>query len=285
MGITQRVEMARGKRENFQRKMLSSSSCLWSKRVEDELLHEYISISSAEEAFFKQKSRNKWLNLGDNNSSYFHCLIKTRQERNTIKCLLDGDGNQVEEVDQIKDLVVDFYQKLLGSSNDVEEAAMIQTVSSLFQDQIPEDTKSFMQREVTKTEIKKSFILHGKRESTWTDGFTVEFFNHAWHIVKSDFVAAIASFFRSSKLLTEVNSTLITLVLKIPNPSTVADFRPIACCNVVYKCITKVLANRLQACLNFLVNSNQTAFIKGRNISENVLLAHELIKTITKILV
>ena len=123
--------------------MLSSSSCLWSKRVEDELLHEYISISSAEEAFFKQKTRNKWLNLGDNNSSYFHCLIKTRQERNTIKCLLDGDGNQVEE-DQIKDLVVDFYQKLLGSSNDVEEAAMIQTVSSLFQDQIPEDTKSFM---------------------------------------------------------------------------------------------------------------------------------------------
>ena len=128
--------------------------------------NEYILISSAEEAFFKQKSRNKWLNLGDNNSSYFHCLIKTRQERNTIKCLLDGDGNQVEEVDQIKDLVVDFYQKLLGSSNDVEEAAMIQTVSSLFQDQIPEDTKSFMQREVTKTEIKKSLILHGKREST-----------------------------------------------------------------------------------------------------------------------
>ena len=114
---------------------------------------------------------------------------------------------------------------------------------------------------------KKSFILHGKRESTWTDGFTVEFFNHAWHIVKSDCVAAIASFFRSSKLLTEVNSTLITLVPKIPNPSTVADFRPISCCNVVYKCITEVVANRLQACLNFLVNSNQTAFIKGRNIS------------------
>ena len=73
--------------------------------------------------------------------------------------MLDGDGNRVEEVDQIKDLVVDFYQKLLGSSNDVEEAAMIQTVSSLFQDQIPEDTKSFMQREVTKTEIKKKVLF------------------------------------------------------------------------------------------------------------------------------
>ena len=64
--------------------------------------------------------------------------------------------------------MVDFYQKLLGSLNDVEEVAMIQTVSSLFQDQILEDTKSFLQREVTKIEIKKSFILQGKQESTWT---------------------------------------------------------------------------------------------------------------------
>ena len=163
---------------------MNSGSCLQSKRVEDELLHEYISISSAEEAFFNQKSRNKWLNLGDNNSSYFHCLIKTRQERNAIKCLLDGDGNRVEEVVQIKDLVVDFYQKLLGSSNDVEEAAMIQTVSSLFQDQIPEDTKSFMQRKVTKIEIKKVLFSMGSERAPGPDGFTVEFFKHAWHIAK-----------------------------------------------------------------------------------------------------
>ena len=47
---------------------------------------------------------------------------------------------------------------------------------------------------------------------------------------------------------------------------------------MVYKCIAKVLANRLQACLNFLVNSNQIAFTKGRNIFENVLLVHELVK-------
>ena len=104
----------------------------------------------------------------------------------------------------------------------------------------------------------------------------MEFFNHAWHIVKSGSTHYI--FLQSGKLLTKVNSTLITLVPKIPNPSTVSDFRPISCCNVVYKCITKVLANRLQACLNFLVNSNQTAFTKGRNISGNALLAHELVK-------
>ena len=56
--------MARGKLGNFQRKMLNSGSCLRSKRLEDELPHEYISISSAEEAFFKQKSGINGLTWG-----------------------------------------------------------------------------------------------------------------------------------------------------------------------------------------------------------------------------
>ena len=78
--------------------------------------------------------------------------------------------------------------------------------------------------------------------------------------------------FTSDKFLKEVNSTVITLIPKIPNPSNVADFRPIACCNVIYKCITKILANRLKPYLGDLINANQTAFIKGRNIVKMFLL-------------
>ena len=48
---------------------------------------------------------------------------------------------------------------------------------------------------------------------------------------------AISSFFNSAMLLKEVNSTTITLIPKVPNPSYISDYRPIACCNVIYKCI------------------------------------------------
>jgi hypothetical protein len=55
------------------------------------------------------------------------------------------------------------------------------------------------------------------------------------------------------------------------------DYRPISCCNVVYKCITRVLANRLRLGLNDVVSSNQGVFIPGRSIAENILLAQEIV--------
>jgi hypothetical protein len=60
------------------------------------------------------------------------------------------------------------------------------------------------------------------------------------------------------------------------------DFRLIACCNVVYKCITKILSNRMLPLLGDLVRMNSSAFIPSRSISENVLLAQELVRNYHK---
>jgi hypothetical protein len=60
------------------------------------------------------------------------------------------------------------------------------------------------------------------------------------------------------------------------------DFRPISYCNLIYKCITKILANRLVSCLEDLISPNQTAFIPNRSIVENVLLAQEVMKNYHK---
>ena len=79
-------------------------------------------------------------------------------------------------------------------------------------------------------------------------------------------------------MLKEVNATAIALIPKIPNPDKLKDFRPISCCNTVYKCIAKILANRLRNVLSHLVGLHQTAFISGRRIGDNILLAQELLR-------
>jgi hypothetical protein len=95
--------------------------------------------------------------------------------------------------------------------------------------------------------------------------------------VGQEVVEAITGFFNSSSLLREVNATIISLVPKKVNPSAMGDFKPIACCNVIYKCITRILSNRMLPFLSDLVSKNQFAFISARSISENVLLAQELV--------
>lgn len=75
-----------------------------------------------------------------------------------------------------------------------------------------------------------------------------------------------------------MNATLISLLPKVENPQHVTEFRPIALCNVVFKCISKILANRIKSSLEDIVDQTQNAFIPGRRISDNILLTQELFK-------
>lgn len=97
-------------------------------------------------------------------------------------------------------------------------------------------------------------------------------------MVGQDLLSAVQSFFVSGSLLQEWNATAISLVPKFNSPSSIHDYRPISCCNVVYKCITKVLANRLQPILPCLINQAQFSFVKGCSIVDNVLLMQELVR-------
>ena len=111
------------------------------------------------------------------------------------------------------------------------------------------------------------------------DGFNSFFFKRCWPIVGKDILAGVHSFFTSGKLLGEVNSTFIALVPKVANPTKVSDFRPISCCNtLLYKCITKLIANRIKHALPSLISPGQSAFIQGRSLSDNIILAQELMR-------
>ena len=91
------------------------------------------------------------------------------------------------------------------------------------------------------------------------------------------FTQAVLDFFYHGKLLKEVSNTIISSVPKIPNPTSLHDYKPISCCNVAYKCITKILAKRLLSVLPSLISGEQSAFVPGRCIADNILLAYELV--------
>lgn len=91
-------------------------------------------------------------------------------------------------------------------------------------------------------------------KSLGPNGFSAEFFRVTWHIVRRDVCHAIKDFFSSSKMLKSLNATLISLVPKVTCPRTVADYRPIAYCNTVYKAITKIITARMQRVMPELID-------------------------------
>ncbi|KAK4384284.1 hypothetical protein Sango_3076200 [Sesamum angolense] len=108
------------------------------------------------------------------------------------------------------------------------------------------------------------------------DGFSSGFFKAAWPVAGEEVSKAIIDFFKTSRLLKQLNATLLTLIPKVQTPHSVAEFRPISCCNVVYKVISKIIVSRIREILDLLISPSQHAFVPGRLISDNILLAQEL---------
>lgn len=98
------------------------------------------------------------------------------------------------------------------------------------------------------------------------DGFNVYFFKKSRDVIGVEVVHAIQQFFSIGYLLAEINVAIITFIPKCENAYSIKNFRPIACCFVLYKIISKVLANRLKRVLNSIISGSQSAFVQGRLI-------------------
>jgi hypothetical protein len=87
------------------------------------------------------------------------------------------------------------------------------------------------------------------------------------------------NFFRNNHLPRELNHNFLALIPKTNGSHSAHQFRPISLCNIAYKIISKILANKLKPLLHKIICLNQFAFIPNRNIQDNSILAYELLHT------
>ncbi|KAK2417537.1 hypothetical protein QL285_039825 [Trifolium repens] len=114
------------------------------------------------------------------------------------------------------------------------------------------------------------------------DGFPAGFYQHGWCDVGSSICEFVKYVWANPLDVATVNFTDICLILKVDKPGAVNQFRPISLCNVSYKIITKIMVNRLKKIILQVVSPFQTGSVPGRNITENIVIAQEMLHTMTR---
>lgn len=128
-------------------------------------------------------------------------------------------------------------------------------------------------------EVRTALFSMPANKTPGPDRFLMEFYKAAWSVVGKDVITAVQSFFMFSFFPRSTNATLLSLAPRTLSAEKMSDFRPIACCNVLYnKIISRIMAKRLKAFLPQAIELNQCAFVQGRLLLENVLLATEVVK-------
>lgn len=148
-----------------------------------------------------------------------------------------------------------FYERLLRKEDPLTTRGNVQQLQEILNYQIPQEQKEILISPISEEEIKH--VLWGTEDNKESrlDGCHSHFFTTSWHIMGKSFTKALLKIFYSAKLLKGVNSTRTTLVPKIPNPTKMTDFSILL--HYVYKCVTKVLADRLKQILpNFISKNN-----------------------------
>ncbi|XP_060959373.1 uncharacterized protein LOC133030597 [Cannabis sativa] len=223
------------------------------------------------EIFWKQRSKQLWLREGDQNSKFFHAKATSRRRSNLIHKLRNNNGEWVGWEDELPNVVTSYFQQLFAF-----EDGDYRDVLNCLQPTIREEQNDVLIEPVTTEEIKKTLFQMHPDKSPGPDGMTPGFYQKFWHIVGDDIVKLVRTFFIDETLPSGLNNTNIVLIPKKKVPESMSDLRPISLCNVVYKVISKVIANRLKIALPNAISTTQSAFLPGRLISDNIMVSFEI---------
>jgi len=102
------------------------------------------------------------------------------------------------------------------------------------------------------------------------DGFIINFYKACRSIVKKEVWGVVEDSRRSGTILKSINSTFIALIPKVEEANQPDKFRPISLCNVIYKIISKVIANTLKSILPGIISEEQSGYVEGRQILDNI---------------
>lgn len=239
----------------------------------------YQQYVAAQEAYWLQRSRLNWNLQGDQNTRFFHMTVKVRRRRNRIQAIQDEAGDWFVTEEEIRRLFVDHFKEIYKEDPTDREYHLNQLSEKIGGQivKVPECQVQGLEMMPTELEIQRVVFALGPTKAPGPDGMNAALIQKQWGIFGPTVIKEVLLFFQTGIMKPAIAQSNLILIPKVEAPLRVSDYRPISVCNLLYKVISKLLARRMQPLMADLIANTQTAFIPGREISENVILLREII--------
>lgn len=171
---------------------------------------------------------------------------------------------------------VEFFQKQFTKEDDPTSFDLLNNVPTM----VTREQNIELCRLPTREEVKAVVFALSSESASGPDGFSGLSFQACWDIVGEDIHRLLTLFFDGSPLPKSITHTNLVLLAKKPRVQTFSDLRPISLSNFINKVFSRMVHDRLEKILPALISSNQSGFVKGRSIFENILLTQEIVTDI-----
>lgn len=142
---------------------------------------------------------------------------------------------------------------------------------------LPEEMLRNIQALITNEEIRHAIFSMGGVRSPEPDGLHALFYQSQWDIVGDSVCKFVKSYFSNLIMIASINDVDLALIPKNDNPKEIKHFGSISLCNVIYKVIMKVIANRLKSHLETLIDPFQCNIISGKHSANDIITLQEIL--------
>lgn len=184
----------------------------------------------------------------------------------------------IQKADEMGEIARSFFQELYTKDESIRPTELL----NMFEPKITGEMNDNLTHPFTDEEIGDALFLIGPLKAPGSDCFPARFFQKNWAVMKKDVCEAVKKFFENGEMQEGVNYTVIVMIPKKNSAEEMKDFKPISLCNVVYKVVAKCLVSRLRPLLQDIISESQSAFVPGRLITDNALIAFECFHAIHK---
>ena len=225
------------------------------------------------------RSKARWIEQGEKPTKYFFNLEKRNFNYKTVQAVKRSDGNTATNKEDILEEIEIFYKNLYTSSVVFENMQFENFIDNLEIPRLPDLVSSELEGEITLQECKDILCTFSRGKSPGEDGFTFEFYNCFFDLLGQDLVDCFNASYRAGEMSPSQRKGVITLIPKEDcDLSALSNWRPITLLNLDYKIASKVIAKRVEKVLALLINPDQTGFMKGRYIGQNIRLINDILE-------